>query len=132
MADSRTTVNVLGLLWDTAGDTLTLNPKEFTSTHHSLVTKREVFKDMSKIFDPLGIVTPVTIMAKLFMQELWQKQLDWDEPLSKVMRTRWHNILTNLQQTFSHHVARCYHNPDSVSKEMHIFVDASKKTYGAV
>ena len=132
VADNQTTVNVLSLLWNTAGDTLTLNPKEFTSTHHTLVTKREVLRDMSKIFDPLGIVTPVTIMAKLFMQELWQKQLDWDEPLPDVMRTRWHNIMTNLQQTFNHHVARCYHNPDSVSKEMHIFVDASKKAYGAV
>ena len=69
---SRAMVNVVGLLWDTTGDTLTLNPKEFTSVHHSLLTKREVLEDMSKIFDPLGIVAPVTIMGKLFMQELWQ------------------------------------------------------------
>jgi len=48
-------VNVLGLLWDTSGDTLTLAPKELTSTHNSLITKREVLKDMSKIFDPLAL-----------------------------------------------------------------------------
>lgn len=53
VADSRTIVNVLGLLWDISADTLTLNPKDLTSTQHSLVTKRGVLKDMSKIFDPL-------------------------------------------------------------------------------
>ena len=93
VADSRAIVNVLGLLWDTTGDTLTLNPKEFTSTHHSLVTKREVLKNLW----PLGIVAPVTIMAKLFMKELWQQQLDWDEPLPDDMRTRWHNIYDESQ-----------------------------------
>ena len=45
VADDRAIVNVLGLLWDTSTDTLSLNPKELTSTQHSLVTKRAVLKD---------------------------------------------------------------------------------------
>ena len=52
VADSLAIVNVLGLLWVATGDTLTLNPKEFTSTHHSLVTNREVLEDYSKTFEP--------------------------------------------------------------------------------
>ena len=81
VADSRTTVNVLGLLWDTVSDTLTLNPKGLTSLQHSLTTKRDVLKDVSKLFDPLGFVSPITMSAKMVLQELWQHKLDWDEPL---------------------------------------------------
>ena len=34
VANSQARVNVLGLLWVATGDTITLNPKEFTSTQH--------------------------------------------------------------------------------------------------
>ena len=81
VADSRTTVNVLGLLWNTVSDTLTLNPKGPTSIQHSLTTKRDVLKNVSKLFDPLGFVSPITMSAKMVLQELWQHKLDWDEPL---------------------------------------------------
>ena len=71
-ADNRTIVNVLGLLWNTDTDTLTLNPKEPTYTIHSLITKRDILKDVSRLFDPLGFVTPITMLSKIFLQELWQ------------------------------------------------------------
>ena len=66
------------------------------------------------------------------MQELWQQQLDSDEPLPDDMRTCWHNIMMNLKQKFSYHVARCYNEPVALSNEIHIFDDASKKAYGAI
>lgn len=71
-------------------------------------------------------------MAKLLMQELWHRQLDWDEPLPDDMRTRWHNLRNDLQLTFSYQVNRFYHSRETLPKEMHVFVDASKKAYGAV
>lgn len=40
--------------------------------------------------------------------------------------------MINLKHKFSYHVARCYNKPDALSKEMRIFVDASKKAYGAI
>ena len=132
VADERSIVNVLGLLWDTSTDTLSLNPKELTSTQHSLVTKRAVLKDLSKIFDPLGLIAPVTIMAKLFMQELWHRQLDWDKLLPEDMMTRWYNLKDDIQLTFGYQVSRVYQNPEIPPKEIHVFMDASKKAYGAV
>ena len=44
VTDNRNIVNVLGLLWDTSADTLTLNPKDLTSTQHSLVNNRATFQ----------------------------------------------------------------------------------------
>ena len=60
------------------------------------------------------------------MQELWQRQLDSDEPLPDDVRTCWHSIMMNLKQkVISYHVARCHNKPDALSKEIHIFIDAS-------
>ena len=132
VADSRTTVNVLSLLWDTVSDTLTLNPKGPTSIQHSLTTKRDVLKDVSKLFDPLGFVSPITMSAKVVLQELWQHKLDWDEPLPNDLKTQWSNIITDLQSSYKFIINRNYSNPNAVSRRLHIFVDASKKGYGAV
>ena len=32
-------------------------------------------------FDPLGLVSPDTNSAKLFLQQLWQEHLEWDTTL---------------------------------------------------
>jgi len=41
-----------------------------------LATKWEILKWTSSVFDPLGLISPVTIMAKLFLQSLWQQNLE--------------------------------------------------------
>ena len=60
--------NVLGLIWDPAKDTLAFKKKEIPTT--DVITKRSVFKQSSQLFDPLGLITPITIRAKLFIQKL--------------------------------------------------------------
>jgi len=40
-----------------------------------LPTKRELIKIIARIFDPLGLVTPVTFYGKVFLQELWKEVL---------------------------------------------------------
>ena len=70
VADNKTVVNVLGLLWDTSQDTVGLSIKYFPSLDTTQPTKRAVLQDLSKVFDPLRVLTPVTISTKLFMQQL--------------------------------------------------------------
>lgn len=47
----------------------------------NLTTKHEVLQESSKLFDPIGLIAPVTIRSKLLMQKLWQHHTEWDEPL---------------------------------------------------
>ena len=134
-ADTSNEVNVLGMHWNTSSDTLTLSNKSNLNTSLQLITKREVLQQSSKVFDPLGIITPITIRAKIFIQQLWQESIDWDEPLNENLATNWQKIADDLQAALMtttiprryHLDSNCYSVP-----QLHCFVDSSIKAYGAV
>ena len=69
IAEMQGTIKMLGLCWNIGRDELSLysRPELATCTP---VTKCEILCYTSSIFDPLGLVTPVTITAKLLFQEL--------------------------------------------------------------
>jgi len=70
-ADHDVTVNLLGLLWNASNDTITFTPKQFFSnTDLQLFTKRVVLQMFSRVYDPLRFLSPVTIQAKILMQDL--------------------------------------------------------------
>jgi hypothetical protein len=68
---NKTQIKVLGKIWDTDTDMLLFNFEELIEYAKSLpMTKRSFLKWSSKIFDPLGFLTPVTIKLKMLFQEL--------------------------------------------------------------
>ena len=125
--------NVLGLQWNTRTDQLSLVPRVNITLDQALITKRQVLKDTCKLFDPLGIASPVSIGAKIFMQLLWQLRIDWDEPLGTDLQEEWNTILTDLQQLSSLTINRHYFQAFTTeSVQLHVFADASMKAYGVV
>ena len=44
-------------------------------------TKRSLISLYSRVFDPMGLLTPFLMILKLQFQELWTRGLDWDQPL---------------------------------------------------
>jgi len=97
--DPNTTVNVLGLQWDTESDTLHFLMKASIPEHRTLITKREVLQQSSKIFDPLGYLSPVMIQAKLLLQQLWQPNVQWDGPLPQPLQEQWVSVTKCHQHT---------------------------------
>ena len=132
-AETSNIVKVLVLQWNTSSDQLSLTPRNITTTT-PFITKRDVLRDSSSIFDPLGLITPVTIQAKIFLQELWGKNLQWDEPLDDELKNKWNILSRNIQSATSHtSVPRRYSQCTTSSPvALHIFADASTKAYGAV
>ena len=61
---------VLGLLWNVKFDTLSMPTKKFIYMQMA-TTKRAVLTAIPSIFDPLGLLTPATLLMKLFPQEFW-------------------------------------------------------------
>lgn len=47
-----------------------------------VITKRSILAATHKIFDPLGFVSPVTVVPKMMLQEVFKKKYKWDEQLS--------------------------------------------------
>ena len=99
------------------------------------ITKRCVLQISLETYDPLELLSPVTIRAKLLIQALWQQQLEWDEPLSQDLRTKWHSIAEDFQGASKITLPRCYFT-ESVSQTsttyLHVFADSSSRAYGAV
>ena len=130
--DSNTTVHVLGLLWNTLTDTLSLVPKPLPPSN--IVSKRNILQDSSQLYDPLGWATPVTIRAKILLQEVWQKQCTWDTPLDDNITDRWLNIRGDILALPTLTLPRAYFPslPDRKIDHIYVFADASTKAYGAI
>lgn len=82
------------------------------------------------MFDPLGLISPVLINAKLILQELWQLQLNWDETIPMELEYKWKLFLDNLHEIATIKIPRLI-TADAEEFEMHTFCDASELAYGA-
>ncbi|XP_072375349.1 uncharacterized protein [Diabrotica undecimpunctata] len=67
------TIKTLGLLWSPKSDTFHFNVQPIE--HKCKVTKRLILSTISKIFDPLGLLSAVTITAKIILQDLWKLKI---------------------------------------------------------
>ena len=130
VAETKETVKVLGLCWNVGLDELSLCSKP--EPVRTPVTKREILCYTSSIFDPLGLVTPVTITTKLLLQELWQDNVSWDIELNDTYQLKWASIVADIsiasQQCFPR---QCIPKLDPSAATLHVFADASPKAYGA-
>ena len=87
---------LLGLQWNKAEDTITVTFPECEETP----TKRIVLKTMAQVYDPLGMVAPVTLVSKEIYCEICDRKLSWDEELPSDLKRRsrkWMKNLTNGQ-----------------------------------
>ena len=72
------TEKVLGVHWNTEEDQLVLDLKEVledSSLDDLRPTKRDVARITSKIYDPMGFITPVTVKMKLLCHSLCKKKM---------------------------------------------------------
>ncbi|XP_004521959.1 uncharacterized protein LOC101458740 [Ceratitis capitata] len=79
-------VKTLGLYWDPKQDQFQFRinlgmPKK--------MTKRSILSQIAQIFDPLGWLSPITVVAKLYMQKLWIEKTGWDDQLSDDLQNEW-------------------------------------------
>ncbi|XP_015774440.1 PREDICTED: uncharacterized protein LOC107352643 [Acropora digitifera] len=102
---------VLGVHWNTEEDQLVLDLKEVledSPLDDLRPTKRDVARIKSKIYDPMGFITPVTVKMKLLCQSLCKQKMGWDEVLDETSRKIWRNLLKSLKEAEPIRVPRCY------------------------
>ncbi|XP_044313278.1 uncharacterized protein LOC123037280 [Drosophila rhopaloa] len=121
-------VKVLGLYWHPGKDILTYN---VGLAKNPDCTKRQVLSDVSRIFDPLGLLEPIVIQFKILFQKLWLLNMDWDDPLPTKLADNWLKWRADLDNLQTFQPPRFVANdPDNI--ELHGFSDASTKAYAAV
>ena len=99
------------------------------------VTQRSVLSFVSSVFDPIGLVAPYTVLARLLLTDIWRLSgQQWDEPLplpNELCRrfTEWHSRLPVLGQL---KIPRCNFDFPVDEVELHKFGDSSLDVFCSV
>ncbi|XP_043466423.1 uncharacterized protein LOC122501193 [Leptopilina heterotoma] len=120
---------VLGILYNKKRDTILINPTVLNIDLEKVVTKRTILSAANKVFDPMGFVSPVTLIPKLILKRLWRLKNEWDVPVDEETRDefiKWSNLLYYLNRI---EIPRKFGNGNW---SIHMFCDASKLAYAVV
>ena len=115
-----------------------LNPREYFIFYlinlldfPKQVTKRSILSQVAKLFDPLGLLGPVVIKAKIIIQLLWKAGVSWDSSVPLSIHTMWTEYKEQLLLSSKGRFDRLILAPNYSKIQMHGFSDASEKAYGA-
>ena len=81
------------------------------------------------VYDPLGFHAPVTLPAKVMLQELCHRRCGWDDNIPADISYQWTGWLEDLKRLASFKVKRCIkpkHFGQPITAELHNFYDASE------
>lgn len=128
IVDECSAVKTLGLEWEPVTDSFQFNLQPVGPVK----TKRQILSAISKLFDPLGVVSPIIVRSKLIMQETWKLKIDWDDELPGRILHAWECYMKDLENFSTIHVPRCVVNSsNNVTVNLYAFCDASERAYGA-
>ncbi|XP_068748922.1 uncharacterized protein [Montipora capricornis] len=128
--DDMPTEHVLGVQWNVEIDKFSFK----VIAKERPPTRLGILSVASSVYDPLGLLAPFTLSAKLILQELCRKKIGWDEEIEGQSVSDWKDWLAALPKLAEDALKRCYkpHSFGEVSHtQVHHFSDASQYTYGA-
>jgi hypothetical protein len=112
---------LLGLTWNKTKDTLTVETKQ-----EPVTTKREALSELAKVYDPLGLVSPSTVVAKQLYREMCEAKLSWDGALTEQIKKRWEEWQLVASTTFTVPRSLAPFPQPVTAVTLHAFGDASK------
>ena len=128
-SDGTHVIKALGIVHDTATDVLQFFPPEVPDQEW---TQRLFASFLGKIFDPLGLISPVMTTGKSIAQLMFRQGGTWDQEVSqeaKVAIEIWCRSLKYLPQL---KIPRCLHNLKTRQLcEYLVCTDASSKAMAA-
>ncbi|GFX35316.1 uncharacterized protein TNCV_101231 [Trichonephila clavipes] len=121
-------IKTLGISWKPTGDYFMF---KVSIPSVASYTKRDVLSVIARLV-PLGLIGPVISKAKIFLQKLWLRKLNWEEFLPDAIAPEWLNFVSSLKVLEELKIDR-YILTDSYVKVMVLgYADASESAYGAV
>ena len=124
--------HVLGLKWNHSTDTLVVS-RGTNPEVKPKVTQRIVLILVSSVYDPIGLVAPYTIKARLLLKDIWRLSgQQWDDDLPSEVVTKfldWSEELPSLSDIV---IPRAYFQGKVETLELHLFGDSSQDVFSAV
>lgn len=88
---------ILGVRWNVNTDQFVVSLDEIARLARSLEpTKRNIVSLVGKFYDLLGILAPVVVNFKMFLQTMRKAKLEWDQPLPTDLLSRWQKLSAGL------------------------------------
>ena len=139
-------VGLLGLLWDSERDLIGIDIKElfFGKAKRGVLppvvsgdigealranfTRRNLLGKVAAVYDPLGLVTPITSRLKLDLHDLCVENLGWDDQVPDSYLEKWIANLEDIHSIKEVRFRRTIIPPDASSLNLSLIVssDASK------
>ena len=123
--------SILGTVWDTERDTININSERILSKLKYDNTKRELYSIISQVYDPMGLVSPGVLLAKVILHEACRLKLDWKHKIPDHLIEKWNTWKEDLKYLSQIKLDRCITLPNA-SYELHGFCDASTEAFAAV
>lgn len=123
----------LGMIWNHKRDALGFNVN-LRNTPIKIreggvtPTKRQVTSAVMSVFDPLGLISPLTVVGKALMQDIWRSGVQWDDPITDEHRETWLSFIQHIESVRNIEIPRYVPAPTG-DIDMHVFCDASEKIY---
>ncbi|XP_044748988.1 uncharacterized protein LOC123311742 [Coccinella septempunctata] len=126
--DEPSFIKVLGLKWNPKADVFSYSYYPLNKT----CSKRSILSEVSRIFDPLGFVSPCLLLAKQLLQKLWQSHVSWDEELPEHIQRVWQQFKVELPGLGNIKIPRYFGFDRTSEVQIHGFCDASEIGYASV
>lgn len=87
------------------------------------------------LFDPLGLLSPLSIQGKIILQDISREGTAWNEEVTEDTANQWTAWLENLQQAEQLRIPRHYAGilgQSSQNVQLHIFCDSSIQALATV
>ena len=123
---------MLGLKWNRSSDTLVVSRGTNPGVKVK-ATQRIVLCLVSSMYDPIGLVAPYTVKARLLLKDIWRlygQQWDDNLPPEDVFKfLDWSEELPGLSDIV---IPRAYFQENVETLELHLFGDSSQDVFSAV
>ena len=124
--------HVLGLKWSHRFDTLVVSHGTSPDLNRP-VTQRVVLRLVLAVYDPIGLVAPYTVTARLLLKDIWRLSgQQWDNNLPEDISKKILDWAEELPTLNTITIPRCYFQGNIETAELHIFGDSSQSAFSAV
>ena len=127
-SNDNTADKALGICWELPSDKLHLPSSSVDLP--TQWTRRSLLRIVAALFDPLGLMSPVTITGRILLQFSWKEKQDWDAPLSSELCRRTEKWKQDIAQIDSFSACRWIGTHPEGVYNLHLFSDASEVAYG--